>query len=492
MVVTFTQAQDLTDAVRYSSSQLYGTARFKSMSGAFGALGGDLSALKINPAGSAIFNNSYSTITLEYNNRNLDTRYFNGTTNIEDSDFNFSQAGAVLVFNSNDPENNWSKLTLGLNYSLTNNFNDNYVAEGISKSSIDQYFLNFASGVPLDLLKTLNGESISDLYRFLGENEGLAAQQAFLGNEAKIIKPLSNDLNNTEYKSTITPGNFDQQYALASTGLNGKFTFNVGTTYKDVLYLGANLNAHFINYDRTTRLFENNNNPNSEINEVLFTNNLSTTGDGFSFQLGSIAKVGKSLRLGLSYESPTWYTILEESSQYVQSYNASLNEQNNVNPTIINVYPDYTLQTPGNLTGSMAVIFGSTGLLSLDYTYKDYSNTKFRPQNDSGFSNLNTSISENLQATSAFKIGGEYRIKEWSLRGGYRYEQSPYKNESTVGNLNGYSAGVGYNFGNIKLDLAYDNASRTDNPQLYQVGLTNAAQVKRDFSNVALSLSFGI
>jgi len=42
--------------LRYSTGETEGTARFKSMSGAFGALGGDMSAVSINPAGSAIFN----------------------------------------------------------------------------------------------------------------------------------------------------------------------------------------------------------------------------------------------------------------------------------------------------------------------------------------------------------------------------------------------------------------------------------------------------
>ena len=50
-------AQDVTDAVRYSIDEIQGTARFRAMSGAFGALGGDMSAVNINPAGSAIFNN---------------------------------------------------------------------------------------------------------------------------------------------------------------------------------------------------------------------------------------------------------------------------------------------------------------------------------------------------------------------------------------------------------------------------------------------------
>ena len=51
-------AQGINEMINYSTSDLNGTARFKSMSGAFGALGGDLSAITINPAGSAIFNHS--------------------------------------------------------------------------------------------------------------------------------------------------------------------------------------------------------------------------------------------------------------------------------------------------------------------------------------------------------------------------------------------------------------------------------------------------
>ena len=48
-------AQYVSDGLRYSSGETQGTARFKAMGGAFGALGGDISAISINPAGAAIF-----------------------------------------------------------------------------------------------------------------------------------------------------------------------------------------------------------------------------------------------------------------------------------------------------------------------------------------------------------------------------------------------------------------------------------------------------
>jgi opacity protein-like surface antigen len=491
-VITFSQAQDITDAVRYSAEELTGTARFRAMSGAFGALGGDLSALGINPAGSAVFLNSSATVTLNYNERKNNTTYFSGITSNENSEINFDQAGAVLVFSSNNPENNWGKFTLGVNYLQTNNFDDRFVAQGISPNSIDQYFLGYADGVPLELLETIDNESITDLYLFLGENEGFGTQQAFLGFQGFVINPDSNTPENTSYNSAIAPGTFNQTYSLASTGLNGKFSFNFASAFKDFLYLGINLNAHFLNYDRATQLLETNSNSGSETNEVLFSNNLSTTGDGFSFQLGTIAKVSDNIRMGISYESPTWLTIAEQATQRLETFSDEFNEQVIVNPNVVNVYPDFRLKTPGKITGSLAVLFGTTGLISFDYSYKDFSNTELRPVDDPEFMFQNTQIADNLKAASTYRLGGEYRIEEWSLRGGYRFEESPYKNETSVGDLNGYSLGLGYSFGNIKVDLAYDNSSRTDNPQLYQVGLTNKANIDRDLSSVILSLSFGL
>ena len=56
--------QNLYEAYQLSSSELKGTARYTAMSGAFGALGGDISALKDNPAGSSIFLNNYLSGTL--------------------------------------------------------------------------------------------------------------------------------------------------------------------------------------------------------------------------------------------------------------------------------------------------------------------------------------------------------------------------------------------------------------------------------------------
>ena len=41
-----------------------------------------------------------------------------------------------------------------------------------------------------------------------------------------------------------------------------------------------------------------------------------------------------------------------------------------------------------------------------------------------------------------------------SSLGGYRFEESPYKVDFAMGDLTGYSTGIGYNFGESRLDVS--------------------------------------
>jgi long-subunit fatty acid transport protein len=496
-LATFTvQAQDITDALRYSQDEIQGTARFRALSGAFGALGGDMSAVNINPASSAVFSQSHASFTLSNVATSNDTRYFNGFASSSDSNFDVSQGGASFVFASRN-DSPWRKFSVGVAYDRTNNYDDNWNARGVNTNnqSIDLYFLNYADGKRLDQISALPGESLADAYQDIGNVYGFANQQAFLGFESFIVEAddINNDANTT-YFSNLADGTFNHNYSYASTGYNGKIAFNLATQYEDNLYLGMNLNSHFINYDRSTLLFENNNNAGSIVKSIEFENILSTTGSGFSFQLGGILKLSPEFRLGVAFDSPTWYTIKEETSQYLSTVrdDGGSNATQVINPQTVNVYPDYKLQTPSKITGSLAYIFGTQGLLSFDYSRKDYSKTKFKPTTDAFFVDQNDIIGNTLTAASTYRLGGEYKVKQFSFRGGYRFEESPYKNGVTVGDLNGYSLGIGYNFGNTKLDVTFDQFNRTNETPLYNVGLTDAAIIDKTNSNVTLSLSFNI
>ncbi|SFD22216.1 Outer membrane protein transport protein (OMPP1/FadL/TodX) [Algibacter lectus] len=480
-------AQDISDALRYSQDEIQGSARFRALSGAFGALGGDLSAVSINPAGSAVFSQSHASFSLISADKNNTANYFGNIEKTNDSKLDLNQGGAAFVFKSNN-NSPWRKFTLAIAYDRTNDHNNSWYAEGIGNTSIDQYFLDYTRNtvIPFGVLKLQGDEFIENAYADIGAipEVGFKYQQAFLGYWGGIIDPLNTDdttnNDNIDYVSILSGSPYNQTYSKISTGYNGKISFNFATQYEDNLYLGINLNSHFIDYQQSNFFTEN--------NDVEFENNLATTGNGFSFQLGAILKITPELRMGLAYDSPTWYTIQEEASQSIYSLEAD--DEIGFISNIINIYPEYKLQTPGEFTGSIAYIFGQQGLISFDYSNKNYANTTFKPEVD--YTDLNADITNVLTSASTYRFGGEYKVKQLSFRGGYRFEESPYTDGVTVGDLNGFSLGLGYNFGNTKLDLTFDQAKRSYQTSLYNVGLIDTVDIDRVNSNVTLSLSFNI
>ena len=484
-------AQDINDAFRYSQDEVQGTARFRAMSGAFGAVGGDMSAISINPAGSALFKQSHASFSFSSLNTKNDTNYFNGFNSTSDSNLDFPQAGIVFVFSSyNSP---WKKVTLGIAYDKFQNYNDDWFAFGNNTTSIDSYFLSYAQGLRLDEISALPGETITDAYADIGRSYGYGHQQGFLGYESYILEPETDTDNNTIYDSNIAAGDFNQDYFYTSSGYNGKVSFNAATQYRDNLFLGINLNSHFIDYTRSTQFFERNSNLGSSINEVAFDNFLSTIGYGFSFQLGGILKLNEFFRIGLTYNSPTWFKIEDETIQYVATVrdDAGSNITQVVDPRIVSVFPIYKLQTPGKIAGSFAFVFHDKGIISFDYSRKDFGNTKFKPTTDPYFVTQNNIISDRLTAASTYRIGGEFNHNQFSFRGGYRFEESPYK-DKTIDDLNGFSFGLGYDFGKTKLDLTYDQSKQNRNYQLFDTGLTDSAFIDTRKSNISLSLRFDI
>lgn len=513
LIVSVAQSQEIPDAMRYSQDNLNGTARFRAMGGAFGAVGGDLSSFNVNPAGSAIFSNNQMALTLSNFDTKNNSNYFGTDTSEKNSSFDLNQAGAVFVFRNKNTKSNWKKVSVGVNYENTNNFDNGMFSAGTNpNNSIANYFLSYANNgnngapVPQQFVNREPGESISDLYSFLGSNlpniqnprlSGFDAQQAFLGYQGFIINAVDENDNNSAYSSNVpSGGNYYQENSVYSTGYNGKLSFNAATSYKDKVFIGVNLNSHFTDYQRSSRFYEENDNPlnsNYQVKRIQFNNDLNTYGTGFSFQVGAIAKLTNEVRLGLAYESSTWYNLTDELSQSLEAVSSNTAEElpaDVVNPGVINIYEPYQLQTPSKLTGSFAYIFGKSGLISVDYAIKDYSNTKFKPENDPFFTALNRDMNSILDTTGELRIGAEYKIEALSLRAGYRYEQSPYKNAVTIGDLTGYSAGFGYSFGSTKLDLAYSYAKRNSQQGFFNQGFTDGANIEAINNNVSLTLLF--
>ena len=421
-LISYSQTLSYSDqAVLFSTNDNYGTARFMGMSGAFGALGGDISAIDVNPAGLAVFNNTDFTTSLSYRESEINSNFYGNSVNNKDDYFRFSQiGGAAAVVNFRN--SNLKKFAFGFNYNITNDFDNNYLVKGNSgiPTYIDDPFLNY-----------------------------------------------DDDETNNVYYINID----DQYFTNYTSGLNDKFTMSFATQYQDFLYFGMTLNFHHINYYQNTFYEEYNNDGNGNTLDAFLTQDLSTYGNGFNFGLGAILKPTQNLRLGLSYQSPIWYNLSENSIQYQDPGSGELFPgdleifvSNNPDEYYVEYgernYFDYELKTSDKFIGSLAYVFGKFGLISFDYTYQDYSNIYLKPS--SLFIPENEDLKRGLQNTSSFRLGTEWRFNIFSLRGGYRFEDSPYKQSLNDEDLTGYSFGLGIQFNRMfKLDFAYDNSSYT-------------------------------
>ena len=486
LITSVSFAQNINDALLFSNENIQGTARYNSMSGAFGALGGDLSAINNNPASSAVFKNSLFTGTIGVSGTYNEAEYFGTYTDESSTDIAINHLGGAFVLNNTKEDSDWKKFVIAINYNQVQNFDKEYYISGKSNNSVSSYFLNQANGLQFQDIQILSGEYIEEAYLNILESYGYQHQQAFLGYYGGVIDPAdASDPTNTQYISTGNYTTVNQDYFYSNSGANSKFNFNLATQYKDVLYLGVAFNGNFINSERITSIRETGYDASSPLKSVTFDNKLKTTGAGFSMQVGAIGKIGKKLRLGASFHSPTWYILNDELSQKINS-NLADTDIDFIGENQVTIFEDYKLRTPAKLTGSAAVIFGKQGLLSVDYHYKDYNNIKMR--SDSGFADVNRNISNSLNGTSSFNLGGEYRIQDWSMRAGYRFEESPYKNKEIMDNLTGYSLGFGYNFGRSKIDFSYSQTNQEVSHQLYDTGLTNAAKIEE--KNGAVTASF--
>ncbi|MBB1151198.1 MULTISPECIES: outer membrane protein transport protein [unclassified Myroides] len=449
------------DISRYSDSDLNGTARFRGMSGAFGAVGGDLSALKINPAGGAIFNYNQATFSLSVVNKDNKINYLNQTTSKNYTGVDVGQVGAIFVFNSNDPSALMKKFTVGFNYESSKNLNNDYNMLGAGQStSLGEYFYQSAiqHQVPHDIL---NSPNIHEGYMNAGYYQGFPGQQAFLGYEGFIINPGQADGEYTRNFGSNTDIYAQGKY-VSSSGYNSKFSGNFAAQLGDRIFVGGNLNLHVVDFTQTSHAVEMNQSSLNKdmIQRIEFSNYLYTYGTGFSLNLGVIGQVTDELRAGVAYESPTWYNLHDELTQGLYTTRFNNNEDRAIYPDVVNIYDRYRLKTPAKYTGSLAYVFNKRGLISVDYGIKDHSNAKFSPKKDNTYSMLNDFYAAEMKTASELRIGAEYRVKQVSFRAGYRYEESPYKNIKYTGDLNSFSAGIGYEFGNSRLDFAYSHTAR--------------------------------
>ncbi len=424
--------------VLFSKENSNGTARFNAMSGAFGALGGDISAIEVNPAGAAVFINSEFAASFNINNLEIVSNFYGNNELSENDVTNLSQAGGVFVFKNFSNNSGWKKVALGFNFSMANDFENMWFAKG---------------------------------------NSGFAPITDFYDNDPVVYI------------------NSDGQYIEnIAEGRNNKYTFTFASEYNDNLYVGASISTYDLEYYQQVLIEEYNSDTNGNILDISQIQELFTYGDGFSFNIGFISKPNDNVRLGLAYQSPVWYTLAEDFIDFdVNIYENDIDITNNFPEedtySGINAF-DYKLRTPSKLTGSFAYIFEKQGLISIDYVYKNYSNTKL---SNGDFSSENQDFKSDLESVGELRIGTEWRFDNISLRGGYHLEKSPYKSAIDSDNIEGFSFGAGYKFRGGKIDFSYQKFTNTASYNFYpQFNQLNPTELDIDTSKFTATLVLNI
>lgn len=457
-------AQNYEDILRYSQPQYMGTARSMAMGSAFGSLGGDFSALGINPAGIAVYRTSEFTFTpsLIFNasNSNLEGNVMNDNK----TTFSLNQVGYVGTYR---PMREVSKGVVsthfGIGYNRNNNFNFKSMASafGLGTSMTDMFRTNAYGLDPGSF-----NENFPNQWDPLDYKTGLAFGTFLIDKDEE-------DANGKQtYSSFLEPTDLvDQNRLIERDGYSGELSLTGGVNISHVFLLGASLNFHSLNYEERSYYLEqfSSNNPDNGLTFKHFSveDRLNVSGNGVSLKVGAIVKPIENLRIGAAYHSPIWYKIEEdyETVLNVDFFNPIPeidNDKTGLN--YIGQY-DYRINTPEKLIGSVSYIIGKTAILSLDYERMNYGIGKFKSTNNNineinDFNIKNNDTKRVLTSTNNIRAGAEFKLNDFfSLRGGYSLQGSPFDKTPKDYEITSISGGLGYRNKNYFIDLAYRNSS---------------------------------
>lgn len=505
-------AQGAMDAMNFTRPDLKGTARFMSMGGAFGALGGDLSTLSQNPAGIGVYRQSEVGFTLDIDNWNTRAESQGLRTSTNGSKVLLNNIGAVATLRL--PSNSCPNLNFGFTYNKGTSFNRTYSGR---VPQLKNSMTNYIAG-----MSNANNVSIGDVtstssYDPYIPNDGYdsAPWLSILGYDSYFINPSDPDNNyNPGWRGQWGEGTAGNGYfSVNESGSIDEFNIALGGNINNIVYWGMNFDIVNFNFTQTTEWGENLTGAYvpDQYNDIYpqnsnwsLQNYYNASGTGFNYQLGFIVKPIQQLRLGIAMHTPTWYNLTE-------TYYANTNfkygaDEKYTSATTNNGYSaqsDVAFRSQWKFIFSAAGVIGNRLIVSADYEltpssaikygvsngyynggwgwdydddwwdyYYSPADTRALDINDPYYYN-NQEIKQYLQTQSTIRIGAEYRVTpQFSIRAGYAHTTSPVKSEvrnnqiavATSGTQPSYrldnytnyvTAGLGYRFWKCYIDLAY-------------------------------------
>jgi hypothetical protein len=466
-------AQSDVDALRYSQTSLAGTARFISMAGAFGALGGDFSSLAYNPAGLAIYRKSEFTFSPSLYFANTESSFLNKSFSENRFNFNVPNIGFVYSRTMNADKPGWKGWSLGIGMNRMNNFQAKSYFEGFNpSSSLIDYFLESANS---------NGgvdpENLNDFY------EGLAY-------DAQLIYDTTNDgINNYMKDSQL---GITQKRNSTTRGGVSEVDFSFGGNYNDLVYLGATVGVSSLRFLEESIFEEVDKEDNTQyLNKYSFEQNVTTRGTGINFKMGLIVRPADWIRIGGAFHTPTLYSMHDDYKNILKS-DLTFGDYRQESP---DGAFDYTLTTPFKAIGSLGFIIGKSGLVGVDYEFTDYSAARFDASGES-FSDVNNATRTKYTTASNIRIGTEWRLNNLSLRGGYAMYGTPFNTGQNVSGADlsktSITGGLGIRDQNYFIDFGYAYSQATEYFQPYFLSSQNVPGSKNKITTHNFTMTFGV
>jgi hypothetical protein len=436
-------AQNEIDALRYSTQNLSGTARYSAMGGAFGSLGGEFSTLSSNPAGIGMYQFSEFTFTPSFNLNATKSYYNDSHLSSYKSELSIGNIGLVFTIPQNNSD--WKRINLGVGWNQLANYNNTIKIDGINnENSIVERIVDMTNG-------TLTGE--------LTNGEGNSYSQ--MAWNTYLIDPLfdNNGLVDGEYVSNFSSNPKSQAKVTASSGGLNEFVFSIGGSYQEKLYIGATIGIPTFDYYEYSEYTEREiSDTSSNLRRILFSEEISAYGTGYNLKVGAIYRLSEKIKIGGSLHTPTFFSIEED-------YNTSITtffKDSTLDYSMGYLTPfHYDLITPLKASISASSIFNNI-LISGEYELIDYSKSEYFTAN---FENENATIASIYQRTENIKIGAEITIKPFVLRAGYSKYGSAFLEKDF--SRENFSYGMGINNGAYFIDVAYILSQGANEHSLY-------------------------
>lgn len=440
-------AQGSYEAFRFSQIDYMGTARYLGAGGAFGATGGEFSALSYNPAAIGLFKRhevSFTPMTLSFIK---DNTLYNGTNSYtQNPKYTVNQCGLVIANPIADSE--WRTWQFAFGYNRIMDFNNTFRVQGPNHSSFIDPIIASSNGTPFQNL-TYDGDIAWDSW---------------------LLDTIRG--SNFLYRSPFHDKDLEQTAVIRQSGAIDEMTFTFGGNYNDKLYIGGGIGIPFLNYTERTSYSEKASNGMAldGITDYSVITHQSDQGCGINAKLGIIYQPINFLRINLAIQTPTYYWKIKD------SYTRDMISYWNQAETKIGSYDSYynfTLTTPFRFNAGLSFIINKRAFIDAEYEMNDYGMATLLA-NDYSFTSENEDIRNRYGICHSLRVGGEVNLSShFALRAGYNFKSSPYlkptETNSAAINATAHYCSIGFGFRSkvFFADLAYVLKYSTDAYTLY-------------------------